>query len=78
MYGNLRGMQLKDYVTSVRTRFHTERMEEKKKKFTEHAEKLKEEAKKLKEARLKALAGEESDSDEDDDLFSKGGKSERT
>ena len=64
--GQLRGMQLQDYVTAVRTQLHNSRTMEKKRKYMEAQQKMKEHQAKLKEARIRALAGE-ADSDEEEE-----------
>jgi hypothetical protein len=65
LYGSLRGMQMTDYVTTVRARLHNERTEEKKRKYMEAKQAAKEHQAKLREARIRALAGEDSDEEED-------------
>jgi hypothetical protein len=55
----LRGLQLKEYVTAIRTKLHSERAKEKREKYQETVLKAKEEKARLYEARVKALAGEE-------------------
>ena len=64
--GQLRGMQMQDYVNAVRTNLHNERTEEKKRKYMEAQKKMKEHQDKLREARIRALAGD-ADSDEEDE-----------
>lgn len=64
--GQLRGMQMQDYVNAVRTNLHNERTEEKKRKYVEAQQKMKEHQDKLREARIRALAGD-ADSDEEDE-----------
>ena len=64
--GQLRGMQMQDYVNAVRTNLHNERTQEKKRKYIEAQQKMKEHQDKLREARIRALAGEQ-DSDEEDE-----------
>lgn len=65
MYAGIRGMQMADYVHSVRTNLHNQRTIEKKRAQEGRKKAALEQAAKLREARLKALAGDESD-DEDD------------
>ncbi len=64
-YGVIRGMQMQDYVNSVRNSIHNERTAEKKRKYNEAQQAMKEHQDKLREARLRALAGDP-DSDEDE------------
>jgi hypothetical protein len=64
--GQLRGMQLQEYVTAVRTNLHNERTSAKKAKYVEAQKKLKEHQEKLREARIRALAGDP-DSDEEEE-----------
>lgn len=65
MYAAVRGMQLRDYVNAVRARVHNERTAAKKQKQEDARREAQERAQKLREARLRALAGD--DSDEEDD-----------
>ena len=65
LYGMLRGMQLQDYVTAVRSNLHNERTAAKKHKYMVAQQAAKEHQDKLREARLRALAGDP-DSDEDE------------
>lgn len=55
----LRGIQLKEYVTNIRTKLHTERAKEKREKYAATVLKAKEEKARLYEARVKALAGDD-------------------
>jgi|MDTB01.2.fsa_nt_gb hypothetical protein len=64
--GQLRGMQMQEYVNAVRTNLHNERTQEKKRKYIEAQQKMKEHQDKLREARIRALAGD-LDSDEEDE-----------
>lgn len=63
MHASLRGLQMTDYVNTVRTRLHNERTIEKKRRGEERKQAALEQAAKLREARLKALAGDDSDDD---------------
>ena len=65
MHAGLRGMQMADYVHTVRTRLHNNRTIEKKRKTEERKAAALEQAAKLREARLRALAGEDSDNEDD-------------
>eukprot|EP00601_Ochromonadales_sp_CCMP2298_P000938 CAMPEP_0173174866 /NCGR_PEP_ID=MMETSP1141-20130122/3584_1 /TAXON_ID=483371 /ORGANISM="non described non described, Strain CCMP2298" /LENGTH=384 /DNA_ID=CAMNT_0014097025 /DNA_START=111 /DNA_END=1265 /DNA_ORIENTATION=- len=59
MFGELRGVQLKNYIAGIRNKMYEERSFEKKQAYVEQVTKAKEQKAKLYEARLKALAGEE-------------------
>lgn len=55
----IRGRRLREYVTTVRTALHSERLEEKKKRYNEALSKLKDQKEKLYQARLRALADDD-------------------
>ena len=66
MYAAIRGMQMNDFVQTVRTRLHNSRTIEKKRRKEEAKAAAIEQAAKLREARLKALLGEDDEDLEED------------